>query len=93
MIKSWKHKGLQSFFETGSTKGIRTEHSKKLRIRLSVLDEIQCVTELQNWPNFELHPLIGDRKGFWSISVSGNWRITFEFIDGNAYIVNYEDYH
>jgi toxin HigB-1 len=44
-------------------------------------------------PGYKLHPLKGDRKATWSISVSGNWRLTFEFVDGNAYLLNYEDYH
>jgi len=44
-------------------------------------------------PGYKLHQLKGDRKGTWSISVSGNWRLTFEFVDGNAYLLNYEDYH
>jgi len=63
-----------------------------LRIQLAALDTAETIEDM-NIPGFKLHPLKGNRKGLWSISVSGNSRITFEFKDGNAYIVNYEDYH
>ncbi|MBT0730004.1 type II toxin-antitoxin system RelE/ParE family toxin [Rosenbergiella nectarea] len=92
MIKSFKHKGLKKFFETGQIGGIQGNHVSKLRLRLAVLHaaiEISDVT-IQG---YDLHELKGDRKGIWSISVNGNWRITFEFKDGDAYIINYEDYH
>ena len=87
MIKSWKHKGLQKFFETDSTKGIQSEHASKLRLRLEVLNRAKDVGEL-NFPGWHLHKLKGDRGTHWSIRVSGNWRITFEFVDGDAYITN-----
>ncbi|MEH6584002.1 MAG: type II toxin-antitoxin system RelE/ParE family toxin [Halioglobus sp.] len=92
MIKSFKHKGLERFFETGSTRGIQTKHSKKLRMQLSALDTAQAIEDV-DVPGYRLHSLKGTRKGLWSITVNGNWRVTFEFTDGNAYIVNYEDYH
>lgn len=92
MIKSFKHKGLQQFFETGNAKGIQTTHSKKLRMQLAALDTSHSIDDI-NIPGYKLHELKGNRKGIWSISVSGNWRMTFEFKDGNTYIVNYEDYH
>ena len=92
MIKSFKHKGLRQFFESGSTAGIQALHSKKLRMQLAAIDTAQQIEDI-NLPGFRLHPLKGERAGIWSISVSGNWRITFEFVDGNAYILNYEDYH
>ncbi|MBI1295751.1 Killer protein [bacterium] len=92
MIKSFKHKGLKNFFETGSAAGIDASHRQKLRIRLSALDTATTIDDL-NLPGFRLHPLKGDRDGLWAIDVNKNWRITFEFIDGNAYVVNYEDYH
>jgi proteic killer suppression protein len=92
MIKSFKHKGLKLFFETGKTKGIQPAHAKKLRLRLAVLDEAQKIEEIDT-PGFKLHTLKGDREEIWSISVNGNWRITFKFKDGDVYIVNYEDYH
>lgn len=92
MIRSFKHKGLQKFFETGSVAGIRPTHRQKLRIRLTALDTATRIEDM-DLPGFRLHPLKGDRDGQWSIDVNKNWRITFEFIDGDAYIVNYEDYH
>ncbi|TCL03685.1 type II toxin-antitoxin system RelE/ParE family toxin [Sodalis ligni] len=92
MIKSFKHKGLRLFFEKGSTAGIDAKQSGKLRLRLAVLDAAEEIKDIDR-PGYSLHTLTGDRKGQWSITVTGNWRITFEFMDGNAYIVNYEDYH
>ena len=92
MIKSFKHKGLKKYFQTGSVAGIQAKHQRKLRMQLAAIDTAQKIDDI-NLPGFKLHPLKGDRDGIWSITVNGNWRITFEFIDGNAYILNYEDYH
>jgi len=92
MIKSFKHKGLRKFFEAGSVAGVRPTHRQKLRMRLTALDTAARIEDM-DLPGFRLHPLKGDRQGQWAIDVSKNWRITFEFIDGDAYIVNYEDYH
>ena len=92
MILSFKHKGLQKFFETGSIAGIQPIHRKKLRMRLAALDTATTIQEMA-LPGFRLHPLRGDKQGSWAIDVSKNWRITFQFIDGDAYIVDYEDYH
>ncbi len=92
MIKSFKHKGLKRYFDTGSTSGIQSKHERKLRMQLAAVDTAIEIDDL-NLPGFKLHPLKGNREGIWSITVNGNWRITFEFIDGNAYILNYEDYH
>ena len=92
MIKSFKHKGLERFFETGSTRGIQTKHSTKLRMQLSALDTAQAIEDV-DVPGYQLHSLKGTQKGLWSITVNGIWRVTFEYSDGNAYIVNYEDYH
>ena len=92
MIKSFRHKGLEAFFATGSIRGIQAAHSKKLRMQLAALDTATGIEDM-DIPGYRLHPLKGDRKGVWSITVNGNWRITFEFTAGDAYIVNYEDYH
>ena len=92
MIKSFKHKSLEQFFLKGTVKGVQPKHAKKLRLQLIALDTAICIEDL-DLPGYRLHPLKGSRKGFWSITVNGNWRITFEFQDGNVYIVNYEDYH
>jgi len=92
MIKSFKHKGLMKFFEEGMTSGIQPKHAKKLRMQLAAIDTAHVVEDI-DMPGYRLHALKGNRAGVWSITVSGNWRITFEFVDGNAYILNYEDYH
>lgn len=92
MIKSIQHKGLRKLFETGSSAGVQASHVKRLRLQLAALDTAQTVEDM-NIPGFRLHPLKGEMRGRWAITVSGNWRITFEFRDGNAYVVNYEDYH
>lgn len=92
MIKSWQHKGLKNFFEKGSLSGIQASHARRLEERLQVIHRAKTVQEI-NLPPYRLHSLKGERADIWSISVSGNWRITFRFVDGNAYILNYEDYH
>ena len=92
MIKSFIHKGLQKFYENGTTRGIQSEHTKKLKMRLVALDTAFSIEDLR-LPGFNLHSLKGDRVAIWSIKISGNWRITFRFEDGDVYIINYEDYH
>ena len=92
MIKSFKHKGLERFYTSGSIRGIQAQHANKLRMQLAALDTALTIDDL-DIPGYRLHPLRGNRQGIWSITVSGNWRVTFEFSDGNVYIVNYEDYH
>ena len=92
MIKTFKHKGLKKFFETGKLSGIQPEHKQKLRIRLIALDTATSIEDMDT-PGWRLHSLKGDRQGLWAIDVNKNWRIVFEFKDGNAYIVDYEDYH
>ena len=92
MIKSFKHKGLHLFFTTGSTAGINPSYAPRLEERLQALHTATCIEDME-LPGFRLHQLKGDRKKQWSVSVSGNWRVVFEFKDGHAYIVNYEDYH
>ena len=92
MIKSFKHKGLEKFYTEGTKKGIQATHAPKLRMQLAALDTANTIDDL-DIPGYRLHPLRGNRKGIWSITVNGNWRITFEFEESHAYIVNYEDYH
>jgi len=92
MIQSFRHKGLKKFFVSGSTAGIQPHHARRLRMLLAALDTAQS-TEDMNVPGFRLHPLKGQERGRWSVWVSANWRLTFEFRDGNAYVLNYEDYH
>ncbi|MET4696644.1 type II toxin-antitoxin system RelE/ParE family toxin [Endozoicomonas lisbonensis] len=92
MIKTFKHKGLRVFFETGSTKGIMVSHKDKLRRILTHLDAASRVEDM-NFPAYRLHQLKGNLEGQWSVTVNGNWRVFFKFKDGHAYIVNYNDYH
>ena len=92
MIKSFKHKGLEKFYNTNSIAGIQPYHKQKLRMRLIAMDTATNIEDI-NLPGFRLHPLKGDRVGLWAIDVSKNWRITFKFQDGNVHVVDYEDYH
>ena len=92
MIKTFKHKGLKKYFESGNTSGIQNTHVNKLKMQLAAIDTAHVIEDI-DLPGYQLHPLKGNREGIWSISVNGNWRVTFEFSDGNAYILNYEDYH
>jgi proteic killer suppression protein len=92
MTKTFKHRGLEKFYSTGNTFGIQPSHARKLRMQLAALDTAKVVEDL-NIPGYRLHLLRGQRKGFWSIVVSANWRLTFRFRDGNVYILSYEDYH
>jgi len=86
MIKSFRHKGLRKLFETGNTSGVQDSHAKRLRMQLAALDTAQTVEDM-DIPGFRLHPLKGQMRGRWSITVNGNWRLTFEFQDGNAYVL------
>lgn len=92
MIKSFKHKGLEKFFNKGTTVGIQHNHKARLEERLTALHTAFSVEDM-DIPGWRLHALKGDREGQYAINVSGNWRIVFEFVNGHAYIVNYEDYH
>jgi proteic killer suppression protein len=92
VIQSFRHKGLRRFYETGSVSGIQPKHVKRLRMLLAALDSSQTIDDM-NVPGFRLHPLKGADKGRWSVWVNGNWRLTFEFRDGQAYVLDYEDYH
>lgn len=86
------HKGLERFFRTGSTSGIQAKHDKRLRQILALLDEAISIRDMDA-PGLRLHPLKGDLKGLWSVTVQANWRNTFRFENGDAYIVDYQDYH
>lgn len=92
MILSFAHKGLERFYLTGSAAGIQAKHADKLRLILAVLDAAKAIEGLR-LPGLNLHRLRGDRKDIWTVTVQANWRVTFRFINGNAEIVNYEDYH
>lgn len=94
MIRSFKHKGLQKFFQTGSLQGIQAMHAQRLRLILSRLNNITQIDDI-NLPSFRLHRLKGNMNNLWSITVQANWRITFEFDENtkDMYIVDYQDYH
>ena len=92
MIVSFIHKGLEKFYLNGSTAGLQVKHTKKVKRVLHGLDKAEKPEDM-DFPGFKLHPLRGNRKGIWAVSVSGNWRITFSFNGRNAQNVNYEDYH
>ena len=92
MILSFHHKGLAKFFATGSRAGIQATHAERLRLILAALNAAVVPKDLR-LPGLRLHPLKGGRSGTWSVSVSGNWRITFRFSGKDAVDVDYEDYH
>ncbi|MGH9957760.1 MAG: type II toxin-antitoxin system RelE/ParE family toxin [Pyrinomonadaceae bacterium] len=92
MIRGFKHKGLSKFFETGSKGGIQTQHVERLRLILGRLNVATSPKDMA-LPGLELHPLKGERKGTWAVSVTGNWRVTFKFVGKDADSVDYEDYH
>ena len=92
MIKNFIHKGLEKFFSTGSKAGIQARDEKRIRLILAQLNQSKTVEDM-NVPTLALQQLKGKRKGIWAVTVQANWRITFRFIEGDAEIVNYEDYH
>jgi proteic killer suppression protein len=92
MITSFKHKGLELFFTKNDRRLLNAKHVKKLSILLDALDSAEIVEDL-DIPGVRLHQLSGDKKNLWSMRVSGNWRLTFSFDNGNAFDVNLEDYH
>ncbi|MEE9394015.1 MAG: type II toxin-antitoxin system RelE/ParE family toxin [Planctomycetota bacterium] len=92
MILKFRHKGLKWLYENDNPKGVRPEHVDRLRHRLTNLDAATEPEDL-DLPGYRLHPLKGDRKGEWSIRVSGNWRVTFRFESHDVTDVDYEDYH
>ena len=92
VINSFKHKGLEDFFYTGRKKGIRPEHADRLG---RILDGLNAARERRdmNYPGSNLHKLAGDKKDQYTLKVSGNWRVVFEFVGGDADLVDYDDYH
>ena len=92
MIRSFKHKGLERFFIKGTKSGIQAKHASRLRLILARLN-VSVTPKDMDLPGLSFHPLTGDRKGTWSVKVSGNWRVTFGFVADHAEAVNYEDYH
>ena len=91
-IVSIRHKGLRSLFEEGGTAGVKPQHVRKLRLQLVALHTANTIEDM-DVPGWRLHRLKGARASTWSISVDKNWRMTFEFSDGNVYLLDYEDSH
>ena len=92
MIIGFRHKGLETFYRSGSTRGIQAAHAKKLGILLAMLDAAKELQDL-NQPALRLHPLKGDLKGHGLAWVNGNWRVTFRFAGADVELVDYQDYH
>jgi proteic killer suppression protein len=92
MIRSFKHRGLERFFATGSKAGIQPAHARKLVKILTLLNRILRVEQM-GVAGWDLHPLKGELSGYWSVKVNGNWRVTFRFENGEAEVVDYQDYH
>ena len=92
MIVSIQHKGLRLLWTKNDPSKLPSAHVGKIRSLLTYLNKATIITDM-NIPGADLHQLKGNFKGFWSISVSANYRLVFEFKDGDAYLVNYLDYH
>ena len=92
MIRGFRHKGLARFFETGSKAGVQAQHAERLRLILGRLSAATAPGDMA-LQGVDLHPLKGERKGTWAVSVSGNWRVTFKFVGKDAEAVDYEDDH
>jgi len=92
MIKSFVHKGLERFYQTGSMAGIQPIHANRLRLILALLQQARDIADV-NAPGLRLHGLKGNLKNCWSVTVQANWRVTFRFENGDVHVVNYVDYH
>jgi proteic killer suppression protein len=92
MIARFRHAGIERFFRTGSAGRIQPAHRRRLRLILTALNTAQAPRDM-GLPGLDLHPLKGDLAGFWSVSVSGNWRIIFRFDGTDATEIDYVDYH
>jgi toxin HigB-1 len=93
MVRSFRHRGLRRFYETGDHRELRADQVNRVRRVLAILDAAANVETLNIMPGMRLHPLKGDLAGFWSLSVSGNWRIVFRFENGDMHDVDLVDYH
>ena len=92
MIRSFRHRGLRRLYERDDPSRIAADQLNRITLALADLDAAGRPSEL-DLPGYRLHPLRGDRRGLWSISITGNWRITFRFEDGDVYDVDLVDYH
>jgi proteic killer suppression protein len=92
VIRTFRHRGLEKFFRSGSKAGIQPKHASKLQLQLFALDNAKFPGDL-NAPGWNLHRLAGELKDHWAVNVSGNWRLTFKFEGEDAVLVDYQDYH
>lgn len=92
MIRSFRHKGVKRFFETGNTRGIQAKHAQRLRLQLARLQHAKGPNDMAA-PGWRLHALKGDHAGHWSVWVNGPWRLTFAFENQDAVLVDYQQYH
>ena len=92
MIRSFRHKGVEAYFRSGKTHGIQAKHARCLRLQLAMLDKASGPNDMAA-PGWKLHPLKGKLANHWAVWVSGNWRLTFTFANGDAELVDYQDYH
>ena len=92
MIRTFAHKGIEAFFRKGTKAGIQVVNAPRLSRQLAQLNQAQAPRDM-NLPGWKLHPLSGGLEGHWAVTVSGNWRLTFWFDDGDAILVDYQDYH
>ena len=92
MIQTFRHRGLKRLYERGDPSQVRADQAQRIALALADLDDANKPSDL-DLPGYRLHPLKGDLKGFWSISISANWRISFRFEEGDAYDVDLVDYH
>lgn len=92
MIRSFRHKGLETFFQTGKTSGIQAKHAKRLQLRLGRLNRSSNPNDMAV-PGWKLHELKGESAERWAIWVDARWRLTFAFENGDAVNVDYEQYH
>ncbi|MFI5087164.1 MAG: type II toxin-antitoxin system RelE/ParE family toxin [Terriglobales bacterium] len=92
MIKSFRHKGVEQYFKTGSKARIQAKNAERLRKQFFALDSARAPQDM-NAPGWRLHRLRGDLENHWAVDVSGNWRLTFAFEGEDAVLVDYKDYH
>ena len=92
MIIRFRHKGLERLFTSGDTRGVSAQQAKRLRRLLASLATATSPLNM-NIAGYQLHPLVGERKGEWAVSVSGNWRLVFRFEGENATDVDLVDFH
>jgi proteic killer suppression protein len=92
VIKSFRHRGLERFFKTGTVAGVQPKHAVRLRLLLSTLNAAESAIQM-NVPGWDWHPLKAELAGHWAVKVNGNWRLIFAFDGSDAVLVDYKDYH